>query len=336
MAFREHVQILVVHEALLASLSGIRALLTNIDELTSRYGLRNLHADSEKLSDTNLHALTLQHQAVAIPGPERKPSPMKRIRWSIVDKSRFKDFTNELEYFITFLYHLLSPKERYSLIRGLHAVVLEGADDPSALRSIGAAARTFEASLGEAASVKALAVSLENHLHVGSESSNESTELQMQIPRGRLDILISLNDQVIGNMLAEFKLLDSSTIDILMEWRSIDTAWSANILDTMRRRFNNISQLLRDSHLQSKEYLILESVGFVEEPGSSAVGFLSRLPRAVTTESNVKSLHDLLNSPAGRPDLDWRIQLALELAVSLYQMHSTVWVHKNIRSRSVT
>ena len=136
-------------------------------------------------------------------------------------------------------------------------------------------------------------------------------------------------------MLAKFKLPDSSTIDILVEWRSIDTTWSANILDTMRRRFNNISQLLRDSHLQSKEYLILESVGFVEEPGSSAVGFLSRLPRAVTTESNVKSLHDLLNSPAGRPDLDWRIQLALELAVSLYQMHSTVWVHKNIRSRSV-
>ncbi|MCJ1353748.1 MAG: hypothetical protein MMC33_003735 [Icmadophila ericetorum] len=98
----------------------------------------------------------------------------------------------------------------------------------------------------------------------------------------------------------------------------------------MRRCFKNSAQVLKDYARGSRDYRVLECIGFMEEPGSEFVGFLGRLPNTVYSDSKFVDLHQLITQSSDKkPDLDLRVGLAKTLSISLYQIHSSGWVHKN-------
>jgi len=68
---------------------------------------------------------------------------------------------------------------------------------------------------------------------------------------------------------------------------------------------------------------------------------LYRLPSTIDAGATLSSLHDCIEKDAGKaskphkPDFGGRFRLAHALAASILAIHSSGWVHKNIRSRSV-
>ncbi|KAF3916889.1 hypothetical protein ABW21_db0200103 [Orbilia brochopaga] len=78
---------------------------------------------------------------------------------------------------------------------------------------------------------------------------------------------------------------------------------------------------------------LLQCIGYVEDNGNKYPALLYRLP---TSDANLgqHTLYDYLN-PSTTPSLGDRFFIAWSLASTVFDIHTSGWVHKNIRSRGV-
>ena len=84
----------------------------------------------------------------------------------------------------------------------------------------------------------------------------------------------------------------------------------------------------------------LQCIGYLENLASGAVTLAYRLPTNKSSVKSIMTLHDYIacsnaDSSPGKPPLEDRFFLAHNLCMTLFEVHSSGWVHKNVRSRSV-
>ena len=327
-AASEELQSEIRRQFLQGVLARVRALLTDVDELVQRHGLDNKSIKDDEQRDALKALQSLAGQVDKHPAEVRKQlHAKKRFRWAIRDQTKFEKFLQDLLYFNDALYQVLPLKQRQSLEFAVSGAVLDREEGQDALREIHQSASESSKVLAEAAQLKELSIRLE-----GASTSDFSTIRQrssLQIPSSLLDVL----DAPRANRKATYTRPDGEETQVLVEWRRTEADWSQETRDLMFKRFENISRLLHACSMSrtSLSYRILDSAGFVEDTSAGCIGFLNQLP---PDASGFDTLSQRLASPS-RPDLGTRFALARILVVAIYQIHSSGWLHKALRSNNV-
>ncbi|KAM7203467.1 hypothetical protein V8F20_004061 [Naviculisporaceae sp. PSN 640] len=105
------------------------------------------------------------------------------------------------------------------------------------------------------------------------------------------------------------------------------------------QRIRQLAAILHRNH--SSKSRLLHCQGLYWDAESSSYGFVHQFPPGRTTAP--KSLLDLLESSSSRnrrlnsskPPLEARFNLALTLAIAIFQFHAVGWVHKSVRSENL-
>ena len=102
------------------------------------------------------------------------------------------------------------------------------------------------------------------------------------------------------------------------------------------QRIRQLATILHQNH--SARSRLLRCEGLYRHLSSPAYGLILQYPDGRTTPP--RSLLDILLTPRSRthgikPPLEIRMNLALTLAVALFQFHAVKWVHKSVRSDNI-
>jgi hypothetical protein len=329
-----------VRDLVVRSLDGIEALLTDAEGLVKRYGLREESAgDGGNYNDLTVKLKSKVSElgkVISFRGHEtRYVGPVKRIRWTIMDEGKFEKLVEELLYFNNALYQVLPVKQRQSLAFALPSVVLARKNNPQTLNAISQASiTTFSQPLAKASSIKELSINLD-HQTERSSIDNEVL-LRMKLERSWLQIPMTLSDGPRSTKQSILQRLDGQKQRVLVEWSQLNPAWSQSTRALMLKRFDNTAQLLRSSS-SDPTYGVLDCAGIVEEPGSKTIGIISYIPEfASKSEQNFRNLGAWINKEDDKkPNLGDRFAFAQKLALSVHQIHTSGWLHKNIRSTNI-
>jgi hypothetical protein len=104
----------------------------------------------------------------------------------------------------------------------------------------------------------------------------------------------------------------------------------------MLKRFDNTAQLLRFSS-NDPIYCVLDCAGVVEKSGSKTIRIISYIPEfASKSEQRLQTLSAWIDKEDDKkPNLGDRFALAQKLALSIHQINTSGWVHKNIHSTNI-
>lgn len=124
-----------------------------------------------------------------------------------------------------------------------------------------------------------------------------------------------------------------------MEWKPYDPRLAKEEVDMLRKRAGDIIALL--SKRFPANYHLLRSFRFFDDPSNTRnqarLGLIFELPESDDRVERPQTLHDLLvhSEAFPRPNLGERFKLALHLAQTCLQLHTSQWLHKGIRPQNI-
>jgi hypothetical protein len=129
---------------------------------------------------------------------------------------------------------------------------------------------------------------------------------------------------------------------VLVEWSPLDRLWNSTETQLARKRISNLAKELsiekRPTSLRT-----LQTIGVVEDfrhDLNKRFGMLYRLPEGHHLSNEVHSLNAFLPKASDENDfleplLGERFELARALAASVYELHASGWLHKEISSHKI-
>jgi len=337
----------LLFEAVVSALSNIRGILTDVESLQKRYGLRieKRLVEPEVLSvdgpnqqevvslagfpEPHFLARTAISDAIKKREEEAKRTQkalgtLKKLRWAIYDKTKFRDLMEELESMNNGLCSLIPPEH---IARALLGHLLR-TDDRSTLACVQNAAQDHYPSLHTAALFKDFYLGLSDLDNAPSMSLPDSSNIQFHQRPPENAVRTVAVYQPAGS--------DSAT-SVLVEWKYFLPKWRDALERTMLNRMNAVARLL--NHVPKPEgFRTLHCFGYMEDAAGihRRFGLVYRLPNPNTSS---KSLYNLLSDEVTDsyqvPFLGDRFRLALVLVTALYELHLTNWLHKSIRSDNI-
>ncbi|KAL4783730.1 prion-inhibition and propagation-domain-containing protein [Aspergillus varians] len=127
---------------------------------------------------------------------------------------------------------------------------------------------------------------------------------------------------------------------VLVEWREYEESESdPSIITILNERIASLSVLLGRSP-KPKEFHVMDCVGYCHDEPEKRFGIIYDLPTLEIDDiPETVSLYDLIHPQSGSekvfPSLNDRFRLAGILANSLLHLHSTKWLHRNLRSSNI-
>lgn len=110
-----------------------------------------------------------------------------------------------------------------------------------------------------------------------------------------------------------------------------DLAWMLKEDDEAQHSTDGDALSRKETELAGNPFNILPCVGYFDPQGDGYPSLIYRIP---SVDTDPMTLHDfMLKSP--RPSLGQRFEMAWSLASTIYNIHSSGWVHKNIWSRGI-
>ena len=355
-------------------LAGIEETLTDVDNLTTKYGLQVFEEKhvSDETSLKNEFTLPLRpqrssHESVSSSdrrglsealktkqGQSRRiqasTSIRKKFQWAIKDKDGFEMLLDRLHYYNDSLYGLL-PKENINAIdRDVLANLIDAATSERLLqyatvasptpRSIqdSFAARQY-ATIASAA-MTSLQIADVNHLPRFDVWINE-TSINYDSEGPRLGPFSRKGE---GSRLGTFSRQGCAPARVFIE-----TAVSYRIgsereeLKAAIERVKEVALWLKEPrHFGFATMACLGVVTDMKNKGRAKEGttrLVYKLPPAADPLAPPVSLHDLLSLDKYRseepPEVDVRFELVSSLAKALHEMHCTGWLHRNIASSNI-
>lgn len=316
------------------TMNQIATVLTDSTKLTSRYGLRQEAETSSKLSSL----LGATHLSRSI-------SPLRRLRWSIIDKAAFAQLVGDLKAYNDALELYFPPQQRTTI--GL-ALPLQFANVTSLdeLESLREASEQYQA-LQQTLDLKTFRMKTEddNALTVPSLEKSMSS---VTFPTPHTSSLHELRTPAKFQMKTAFSIDD---VRVLIEWKAYNDSHDEDRKRVIRDRVKSLAALLNRA-ANAKNLNALQCLGYFDDIRSSRIGFILALPspsgnpNLVSAQGVVQlganpqiiSLYSILGADKPSesvPDLGSRISLALTLARNLLQLHAAGWLHKGLRSENV-
>jgi hypothetical protein len=345
----------IIHD----SLTSIERIVCDVEELEKKYGLDvaalipSGAADILPATFEGFEGNPSRQPAVSaalatwqsrIQERQQRLSVLSKLSYSFTDEAKLGSLAQDLSWYVSRLWELLMSEKLLGIERCLSAEVLSTATTERRLQLIGATTDGTNSVTARHAQNQLLARSLERAA-VGAQPGRYRHErkyapsvVQIKSPTQR-DAL----SRCIANFLDETIVVGKGSIrrpvPVLLEWKQGN--WPASLAAEMEKRVDNLAVMLGrvKSSIEGENYRVLECLGYFEDRRPNTFGIFYRLPKAANPFEEPISLYRLLgtgNEDLDRmPSLDCRVNLALRLAISLHEFHSSGWLHKQITSDNI-
>ncbi|KAL8637822.1 MAG: hypothetical protein Q9226_009072, partial [Calogaya cf. arnoldii] len=225
---------------------------------------------------------------------------------------------------VTFLHQLAPPDQRNTMALELQNSIVQGTEDSAELQKIAKIHRDF--------------ISQDIAWSAGFKSSllNQSWRQPQRLRKFEYETKdLSVVQDWDGMETAE---LDSQ--QVLVEWRPKSRVLSRK--ETTRRIMDIVGLLHEANMTKPKTLLVPDCTGYIDRTDyggeQRCVGIIYNYPRTLTTNQPY-SLYDVLSPKEIKyreaPPLEIRQGIARSLALTIYQIHVTGWLHKGIRPHSL-
>ena len=281
---------------------------------------------------------------------KRNVSLAKKTLWAAVDKELLTQCISEFHTLNNSLDSVIAPSQQASLSQALSsqiqrslALVEMRKDIPTLGFFERAAAESDNQYLDLSIDVQRQTYALESE--VPRETSEGAFTNKAQIPSERIEFEASDLPTSSGARERSFATFHGKSTDdlgktrrVLVEWKPYDPRLAKPEVDILRKRAGDIITLL--SKRFPANYHLLRSFGFFDDPlntrNRARIGLIFELPESDDRIERPQTLHDMLADPAfPKPNLGERFKLALHLAQTCLQLHTSLWLHKGIRSQNV-
>ncbi|KAK0616379.1 prion-inhibition and propagation-domain-containing protein [Immersiella caudata] len=259
---------------------------------------------------------------------ERMARPLAKLRWAVVDRTRFEAMITDLRDYNDGLYCLLSSVGRRRLRQALAPELIPGQKQADVVHTLGAASAEY-ADLASVAVLTAKRLQLEattstlgpldapDRLRI--EGHRIEFDLQHTTPAVHQDRAIAFYTETPG----------APRRVVLVEWKRYDKQLGEAIKQQQLSRLRGLAHLLNIDH--KPPYLqVPYCLGFVADEWHPRIGFVFEYGGYTPPWS----LQDVLISSAV-PHVGDRFRLAHELCLSVCILHSAGWLHKGIRSENI-
>jgi len=339
-------------------LGNLENLLCDADRLRVRYKfdikfkdpseVKPEPAQYDPMSDDNFDFMVQddvrkeRDQIVARSKAMQKKAPAHKQFWfAAVDKARFGELINEINYLNTGLQELLDDVKQAALETDIHLQRLQGINLANKLNDIQNLIEglTF-ADAEEARLAQLKRIRMHETADEAGEDRSWSSGLQNLLRQKPTTIHTSLVP-----MVGEFSPEEPVGSTGLHAVRSYDGqrvyverkryGWAAHTPEMKRKVLNSIANLaLLLNAPKTTKFSTLHCTGLVDDAESQSYQLVYNWPQNCDSSVKPRSLKDYLNSGL-TPSLTDRMQLARDLATSIFLFHAPNWLHKNICSDNI-
>lgn len=273
-------------------------------------------------------------------------APLKKLEWAAVGKDKLRRLVEDISYFNRCLHGLLESIDRNLVNAGLSALlrdIISRSNVSSELDVVKELLRSTSVASPEAVASAASLKKIRLILGLGQgtngiQQQKSSTEVRLKLTYLKPKHLVreSMYDHPHRREIARYK----SDL-VLIEWRFL----SKNLELHLKSRVDQLAILLGNADDVSFHSLhcmgILPKDNAYQPQDDSLVCyglvFDLQIPRSATPSTSAPAILVLsdLYAKARRPSLNERLSIAIALAETILQLHTTGWLHKGIRPDNV-
>ncbi|MCJ1427882.1 hypothetical protein MMC29_005788 [Sticta canariensis] len=307
-------------------------------------------SSSELTNNPPFNDMAIQRRASSDLWNQKNVSLAKKTLWAAVDKELLTQCISEYHVLNNSLDSVIAPSQQVSLSQALSSQIQRslslfeiGKDIPTLGVFERAAAESDNQYLDLSIEVQRQTYALESK--APRETSEGAFTNKAQIPSERIEFEASDLPTLSGARDRSFATFHGKSTDdlgktrrVLVEWKPYNPRLAKEEVDVLRKRAGDIITLL--SKRFPANYHLLRSFGFFDDPlntrNKARIGLIFELPESDDRIERPQTLHDMLADPAfPKPNLGERFKLALHLAQTCLQLHSSLWLHKGIRSQNI-
>ena len=347
-------------------LKQLDSLLTDANQLRERYNLCFMdivNTRGEGSADHPLHRQGLWDRILTRTKPDLQYTraqilkdfngPVKKLRWAALDKDKIRRLIADISYFNDGLHHLLAAAEQIYVQTALSALLRDLVSRSTAsaeLEVIKALVDSKYISSPEAIASAATLKQIRLRLGVDKRPDEKYTTTNTEGPKIKLKKLkysrLIRQTNAASELTRELVTYDSK--QLLVEWKPVRKELEAQV----KRSIESLALLL--SNIPDPSFHSLNCVGYLQHESSSHYAFVFDLPsldlqqeqqqqpeqqhqqhqQTMTSVLKINSLLTLFHHKR-IPSLSHRVSLALALAETVLQLHTSGWLHKGIRSENV-
>jgi hypothetical protein len=340
-----------IHETVERQLRLIGGLVSDLDQLRSRYGLsapqsedipvervtkfiakmkNSLRASGIKVDAPDADEI----QASDEPRTDRAlPSRLRRIRWGLRDRKRFEDLLSTLEAHVEKLNQLLTETQQWTARKDnerINILVVGNIEDDKSLQLIREAVQQKP----ETSAVRTL---IERKAIAEDTPWSSRAGLLALSPLRLKDFILPSGYQSQNRFLAT--TFTDPEKHVLFEKKSFDVDLSEHEKYTLRARIQRLVLLL--SGPRTGSFRTPHALAFIHDPDNFCWWLVFHWTPSNPSEVEFRSvatqpisLQALLHSKF-KPPLEQRLRLASDLACTLSELYSSGWLHKGIRSDNI-
>jgi hypothetical protein len=313
----------------------IAVVLTDSSKLISRYGLAP--EDDQHVSKMSA-VLKSWHRT-------KLGSPLKRLRWTVVDKAAFSQLVKDLTSFNDDLEKFIPSKQRADLGLGLQ-IQFAHVDSLDELDQLRAASEKYQ-DLQQILDLRTFRIKLEDR-KVSPANALQKDMSQVTLPD--LDSPTE-NQQRCLAMFRKEVVFGFQNVEVVIEWKAYDDLQDPKRKEAIIERVSALASLLNRVG-NTKNLNTLKCLGYFTNEKFSRFGYILALPdetkSSIANSSTTAGTCGPPKSPStlysfigqdrpssSVPDLGSRMALALNLARTLLQLHAAGWLHKGLRSDNI-
>ena len=334
---------------ILGLLQQLEVLLTDVTKLRDRYGLVFEDKSQEKgeefvaadaANESSLRNLSLQldsrfflSSTKAI-HEKNRGSPLRRLRWSVIDKTKLEVLLHDVRQVLTCLWDALTFGDR-KYVRDVLDLLLRNAiatsKNETEIAQFSMLAKSDGTNLSIAGQIKQSRLDLGEIANVPPSEAKTRTRSQRL---KKLRLKSGLLDQESGSTGQEREITRYDGEFVLAEFKWLDP--DRSLKEKLTFRIENIAMLLNEAKDESLH--TLRCRGIVKKSDQIISIFnlpqLSKYRDPTSYHPVCLSLMDLIKGK-WTPDLTTRLTWAFHLADTILQLHTAGWMHKEIRPEHI-
>lgn len=364
-----HPGLLPFHELIQRLLERVKNTFQDADRLRSQYGLdtithdrdqgkserakdiianmrKSIHESGIKLRLTESELQTAAHGVEDGELPATQAGVLKRMRWSIKDKSRFDGVVSTLEGYNRKLNELLTETQQKSARedwKRVNIVVVGSTHDEESLRMLreltqAGHAGSEEFPLRALAEKKSIARADTSSLgRLQARPGRPKAPLMRRLVLSDFELPVGFEDR--DRFLATARAGAGEGLYFMFEKKTFDGHVEGVLKQKLESRISRLVMLLGTAKTES--FRTFDAIGSINDPGNYCWWFVFRFP-VVHPIGTPISLHEAqpvclraLYDSKFKPPLEGRLQLASKLAGTFSELYSSSWLHKGIRSDNI-
>ncbi|KAE8442864.1 hypothetical protein EG329_002606 [Mollisiaceae sp. DMI_Dod_QoI] len=351
-------------------LKQLQALMNDTAKFKTEYGLEvvtmeeHLSSDDLEVPKTGLRRLIARikpefHNETAR-RLQKESKVWKRLKWSAIDKVGIEMLVNDIRRKIDKLYDLLQEDDQRFIRNGIEALLRHAVSQANAASDLSTIEQLLhpeaisrskfeESAIKTALSLKQRSMLLDiggprqpgssrssTSTLVASNSSNSTRSATQSTFSGskrkqaaKAPLSSTLLERTAHSkqevQSREMALYDSSPVFI--EWKTVERGLESKL----KHRIKSLAALLQE--MDGSTFHSLSCIGYLRDQETGNYGYVFRPP--AKDLQPFTALAHILGGETSSPNLNDRFALAIALAETVLQLHTSGWLHKGIRSDNI-